>query len=94
MEGNRRKSRRHTILPVEKFGGHMTEVQERIERRERLVLLKTVREKNVCSYIREGKRRDWNENVFARPSGVRQNAEIAISCRGPGPTNKKKEVYQ
>ena len=31
--------------------------------------------------------------MFARPNGLRENAETAISCRGPGPT-RKKEVYQ
>ena len=40
------------------------------------------------------KRRNRNENVFARPKGLRENAETAISCRGPGPASKKKEVYQ
>ena len=45
-------------------------------------------------YSREVKRRNRNENVFARPNGLRENAETAISCRGPGPARKKKEVYQ
>ena len=36
----------------------------------------------------------WNENVFARPNGLREKAETAISCRGLGPIRKKKEVYQ
>ena len=44
--------------------------------------------------IRGIKRRDRNENVFARANGLRENAETAISCRGPGPARKKKEVYQ
>ena len=40
------------------------------------------------------KRRDRNEkNVFTRPNGLRENAENAISCRGPGPARKKKRVY-
>ena len=38
--------------------------------------------------------RYWNENVFARPNGLREKAETAISCRGPGPTRKKKEIYK
>ena len=29
--------------------------------------------------------------MFARPIGLRENAETAISCRGPGPSRKKKE---
>ena len=44
--------------------------------------------------IRGIKRRDGNGNVFARPDGLRENTEIAISCRGPGPVAKKREVYQ
>ena len=35
----------------------------------------------------------WNENVSARPNGLREKAETAISCRGPGST-RKKEIYQ
>ena len=31
----------------------------------------------------------------ARPNGlIREKAEAAISCKGPGPTRKKKEIYQ
>ena len=37
--------------------------------------------------------RYWNEHVFALPSGLREKAETAISCRGPGPTRKKKYIY-
>ena len=37
-------------------------------------------------------RRNRNENVIARPNGLRENAETAISCGGPGPARKKKEV--
>ncbi|MEO9964682.1 MAG: hypothetical protein ABJF11_02770 [Reichenbachiella sp.] len=40
------------------------------------------------------KRRDRNENVFARPSGLIENAESALSSGGPKPARKKKEVYQ
>ena len=36
--------------------------------------------------------RKWNYNVFARPNGLREDAETAISCGGPA--KKKKEVYQ
>ena len=28
--------------------------------------------------------------MFARPTGLRENAEAAISCRGPGPVRKKR----
>ena len=40
--------------------------------------------------IRGVKRRKRNENVFARPDGLRENAETAISGRGPGLARKKK----
>ena len=36
--------------------------------------------------------RYWNENVSARPIVLREKAETAISCRGPGHTRKKKEI--
>ena len=35
-------------------------------------------------------RRNKNENVFARPNGLREKNETAISCRGPGLARKKK----
>ena len=41
-------------------------------------------------YIRRAKERDRNENIFAWPNGPPENAEIAISCKGPGPARKKK----
>ena len=31
----------------------------------------------------------WSENVSARPNGIREKAETAISRSGPGPTRKK-----
>ena len=40
------------------------------------------------------KKRHRIENVLARPNGPRDNAETAISCRGPGPARKKKEICQ
>ena len=40
--------------------------------------------------VRRVKRRNRNENVSARPNGLRENAETAISCRGPGPVRKKR----
>ena len=36
------------------------------------------------------KRRDKNENVLAWPNGLRENAGTAISCRGPGPAERRK----
>ena len=38
------------------------------------------------------KRRNINENVFTQPNGLRENAETAISGRGPGLARRK--VYQ
>ena len=32
----------------------------------------------------------WNENVSARPNGLREKADTEISCRGPGPTRNKR----
>ena len=43
--------------------------------------------------LRGAKRRNRNENVFARPHGLRENAETPISCREPGPARQQKEVY-
>ena len=43
--------------------------------------------------------REEKENVlpgtylFARPNRLRKNAETAVSCRRPGPSRKKNEVY-
>ena len=37
-------------------------------------------------------RRNSNESVFARPNGLRENAEAVMSRREPGPARKKKEV--
>ena len=39
--------------------------------------------------VRGVKRRNRNENVSARPNGLLENAETAISCGGPGPARKK-----
>ena len=44
--------------------------------------------------LRGVKRRNRNENVFVRPSGLHEDAETAISCWGPEHARKKKEVYQ
>ena len=44
--------------------------------------------------MRGGEGRYWDESESARPNGLREKAETAISCRGPGPTRMKKEIYQ
>ena len=38
------------------------------------------------------KRRNENENVFARPNGLRENTETAISYMGLGPARKKRDT--
>ena len=43
--------------------------------------------------LRGVKKRNNNINVFERPNGLHENAETAMSCRGPGPA-RKKEVRQ
>ena len=77
---------------MEKFGGYKIDVKQRIETRERLALRNKVKEEEHSRNTRWVKRRNRNENVFARPSGLRENAETAISCREPRPDRKKKEV--
>ena len=82
------------VLSIEKFGGYKTEVKETIEERERLALRNKVKEEKHLGDIRRVDGRYWKENVFARPDGLREKAETTISCRGPGPTRKKKDTYQ
>ena len=77
---------------MEKCGGCKAEAKERIEIRESLALKITTQGGRVRTSrdIREVKRRNRNESVFTRPYGLRENAETAISCRGPGHARKKK----
>ena len=49
-------------------------------------------EKEHVKDLRGVKRRSRDENVFARPNGLRENAETAMSCRGPGPARKKRST--
>ena len=77
------------ILSIEKFAGCKTEVKEKIEIRQRLTLRNKVKEEEHFSDLRKVKR-NRNENVFARANGLRENAETAISCMGPGPARKKR----
>ena len=84
-------------MSAEKFGRYKAEAAEGIEKRERLdyvALRDKVKSEKRSRDLRENKRRDRNEKVFARPSGFRENAETAISCRGPGPGREKKEICQ
>ena len=91
MEGYRRKPRRDTVH--RHVCGYKTEVKENIEIRQRLALRNKVKDEEDLRDLREVKRRNRNENVFARPNRLRENPETAISCRGPGPAKKRKEVY-
>ena len=42
------------------------------------------------TYLLGIKRRDREENVFARPNGQRENAGTAMTGSGPGPSTEKK----
>ena len=96
MEGNRRKPRRSTVH--EEVCG----VQDRRKRKDRkkgkaALKKKAEGEEHLeISGIREVKRRDWDEHVLTRHNGLRENAQAAISCRGPGPAKNKRylRVYQ
>ena len=66
------------ILSTEKFGGYKIEVKERMERRERLALRNKVKEEER---LRDNTGIDRNENEFARPNGLRENAETTICVR-------------
>ena len=81
------------------LAGYKIEVKERIEIRvgQRLCSAKKQGEGRGILRDRDAggvKRKNRNENVLARPNGLRENAETAISCRGPGPARKKKELCQ
>ena len=52
------------IMSVEKFGRYKTEIEERIERRERVAPRNKV--KSEKHFIREVERKNRNKNVFAR----------------------------
>ena len=60
-----------------KFGRYKTEVEERIERSERLrtvALRNKVKSEKHMENIRGVEPRDRNENVFAWPNGLHENA--------------------
>ena len=69
------------MVSAEKFGRYKEEAEEGIGRRERLALRNKVNSEKHLRYIRGIKRRDTHENLLARPTGLRENAETAISCR-------------
>ena len=92
MEGYRRQPRRDTVHR------EVCGVQHRSKRKDRnkgKASAKGQGERGgTLKDLRGVNRRNRNGNVFARPNGLRENAETAISCRGPGPARKKKEVCQ
>ena len=69
------------MVPAKKFGRYKAEAGESLGKRERLALRNKVKSEKRSRDIRGIKRRGRNENVFARPDGLRENAETAISCR-------------
>ena len=76
------------VLSIDKFGGYKTEV---VEERERLALTNKVKEEKHLRDRRGVEGRYWNENLPARPNGLRQQAETAISCRDLGlPARRKR----
>ena len=66
------------------------ELTERRKKRERLALTNKVKEEEHLRDLRGVKTRDRNENVSTRLNGLRENADSAVSCRGPGPARKKR----
>lgn len=74
----------------------MWEVQDKRKRRyrnkgETSVKTETIRER-APEFIRGVERRDENKNVSARPTGLRENIETAISGGGSGLVRKEKEM--
>ena len=74
--------------------GTRQKYKDKLETRERLALRNKAKAEEHFRDLRGVKRRNRNDNVFARPDGRRANAETTISCRGPGLARKKKEVCQ
>ena len=74
------------------------EIKERIRRTKRreiplIALRNKVKAEEHFEIYRGLKRRGIKTHLHG-PGGLRENAETAISDRGPGPARKKKEVYQ
>ena len=89
MERYRRKPRRDTAVHREVCG--VQDTRKRKDRHKRTASTKKQGEGGgTLRDLRGVQRRDRNENVFARPNGLSENVETAISCRGPGPARKKK----
>ena len=76
-------------MSIEKFAGYKTEVKENMQICEMSALRNKVKEEEHL-HMNGGVKR--TEHVFAPPTGLRENAETAISGRGPGLARRK--VYQ
>ena len=63
------------MLSIGTFGGYKTEVRERVEQREMQALRNKVKEEEHLRDIRGFEGRYWNENISARPNGLREKAE-------------------
>ena len=61
---------------MKKFGGYKTEGNNKAEERERLALLNLAIEEKHLRDIRGIEGRYWNENVFARPNGLREKLKL------------------
>ena len=70
------------MMSAERFRSYKAGVEDIVEARERLTLRLTLRNKVKSEkHLRDTrgvKQRDRNENVFARPDGLRENAEAVI----------------
>ena len=67
------------MMSAEKFGRYKTEGEARIERKASAKKQGGLGE--TLGDIRGTTRMERNENVFARRTGLRENAETASSCR-------------
>ena len=94
MEAFRRRPRGGTVYTEILRVQDRSKIKDR--RKERLALRNMVKEEKHLKIYGGVEGRYWNENnaVTARPNGLREKAETAISRREPGPTRKKKEIYQ
>ena len=69
------------MMPAGKFGRYKAKAEEGIERKERLALRNKVESEKHLGDIRGIEGSDRNEDVFARPNGLRENAETVLWCR-------------
>ena len=89
MEGKRRKARE-----IRTVNGKVLRIQDGSKRTDRnkgnSSFKKDRGRGRTFRYIQEVKKRDWNENAFLRPNGLREHDRTATPCRGHGPVRKKK----